>query len=91
MREIEEEKQAEKKAQQKKVRITHGLVITPDKDKDKKEAQLIVNQIDWRKAKKEKIHRIYDEYRKPNFPREIRASKFDESSAIKLPLGNLVW
>ena len=63
MREIEEEKQAEKKAQQKKVRITHGLVITPDKDKDKKEAQLIVNQIDWRKAKKEKIHRIYDESR----------------------------
>ena len=43
------------------------------------------SQIDWRKAKKEKIHRIYDEYWKPNFPMEVRASKLDESSATKLP------
>ena len=42
------------------------------------------SQIDWRKAKKEKIHRIYDEYQKPNFPREIQATKLDESSATKL-------
>ena len=45
----------------------------------------IFSQIDWRKAKKEKIHRMYDEYRKPNFPREIQASKLDESGATKLP------
>ena len=45
----------------------------------------VLCQIDWRKAKKEKIHRIYDEYRKPNFPREIQASKLDEYSATKLP------
>ena len=53
--------------------------------------QLILSQIDCRKAKKEKIHRIYDEYQKPNFPSEIQAGKLDESSATKLPLGNLVW
>ena len=47
--------------------------------------EIILSQIDWRKAEKEKIHRIYDEYRKPDFPREIQASKLDESSAIKLP------
>ena len=35
--------------------------------------------------KKEKIHRIYDEYRKPDFPREIQASKLDESSATLVP------
>ena len=52
------------------------LVITPDKDKDKKEAQLIVNQIDWRKAKKEKIHRIYDESR----------GQFDRGN-----LGQIAW
>ena len=44
----------------------------------------VLSQIDWRKAKKEKIHRMYDEYRKPNFPREIQASKSDESSATIL-------
>ena len=33
--------------------------------------KIIFTQIDWRKAKKEKIHRIYDEYRKTSFPREI--------------------
>ena len=26
----------------------------------------VLSQIDWRKAKKVKIHRIYDEYQKPN-------------------------
>ena len=46
----------------------------------------IIIQIDWRKAKKEKnIRKIYDEYQKPNFPREVQASKLDESSATKLP------
>ena len=45
----------------------------------------VLSQIDSRKAKKEKIHCIYDEYQKPNFPREIQASKSDESSATKLP------
>ena len=45
---------------------------------------VFLSQIDWRKAKKEKIHRIYDEYQKPNFPREIQATKLDESSATKL-------
>ena len=47
--------------------------------------KIILSQIDWRKAKKEKIHRIYDEYQKPNFPSEIQAGKLDESSATKLP------
>ena len=47
--------------------------------------KIIFTQIDWRKAKKEKIHRIYDEYLKPIFPREIQANKLDESSATKLP------
>ena len=28
---------------------------------------VILSQIDWRKAKKENIHCIYDEYQKPNF------------------------
>ena len=51
-------------------------MITPDKDKDEKEAQLIVNQIDWRKAKKEKIHRIYDESR----------GQFDRGN-----LGQIAW
>ena len=37
-----------------------------------------------RRRKKDKI-RIYDEYQKPNFPREVQASKLDESSATKLP------
>ena len=33
----------------------------------------IISQIYWRKAKKEKIECIYkDEYRKPNFPGEMR-------------------
>ena len=45
----------------------------------------MISQIDWRKAKKQKIHLIYDEYRKPNFPREIQATKLDKSSATKLP------
>ena len=49
----------------------------------------IFSLIDWRKANKEKIHRIYNKYRKPNFPKEIQASKFDKSSATKLPYGNL--
>ena len=39
----------------------------------------------------EKIQRIQDQYWKLNFPREIQASKLDESSATKLPWGNLVW
>ena len=51
----------------------------------------IFSLIDWRKANKEKIHRIYNKYRKPNFPKEIQASKLDESSATKLPKENLVW
>ena len=51
----------------------------------------IFSLIDWRKANKEKIHRIYNKYRKPNFPKEIQASKLDKSSATKLPYGNLVW
>ena len=46
---------------------------------------LIYSQIDWRKAKKEKIHRIYDEYQKPSFPSEVQASKLDESSATNFP------
>ena len=46
----------------------------------------IFSQIDWRKAKKEKIHRIQDKYQKPNFPREIQASKLDESSAVLVAL-----
>ena len=45
----------------------------------------LLSQIDWRKAKKEKIHSIYDKIRKPKFPREIKASKLDESSKTKLP------
>ena len=53
--------------------------------------EIILSQIDWRKAKKEKIHRIYDEYQEPNFPSEIQAGKLDESSATKLPSGNFVW
>ena len=31
----------------------------------------------------QKIHRIYDEYQKPNFLREMQASKLDESSATR--------
>ena len=48
-------------------------------------AGVLISQIDWRKAKKEKNQCIYEEYGKPKFPREIQASKLDESSAIKLP------
>ena len=45
----------------------------------------LVFLIDWRKAEKDKIHRIYDEYRKPIFPWEIQASKLDECT--QRPLG----
>ena len=45
----------------------------------------IISQSDWRKAKEEKIHRLYEEYQKPNFPREIQGSKLDESSAKDFP------
>ena len=45
------------------------------------------SQIDWRK---EKTHHK-GKYQKPNFPRVIQASKSNESSATKLPWGNLVW
>ena len=37
-------------------------------DLDLKCVCIIFSQIDWRKATKEKIHRINDNYRKPNFP-----------------------
>ena len=51
----------------------------------------IISQIDWRKAKKEKIHHVLDGYWKPNIPREIQASKEGKSSATKLTLENLAW
>ena len=52
----------------------------------------IFSQIDWRKAKNEKIHRIYmTNNRNLIPPREIQAGKLDESSATKLPQGHLVW
>ena len=51
----------------------------------------IISQIDWRKAKKKKIHRIYDEYRKPIFPWEIQASKLDECTQRPLGIWFIYW
>ena len=52
----------------------------------KKNMSSIFSQIDWRKAKNEKIHRIYmTNNRNLNLFREIQAGKLDESSATKLP------
>ena len=48
---------------------------------DTQATKQIISQTDWRKAKKEKkIRKIYDEYQKPNFPREVQASKLDKYS-----------
>ena len=46
--------------------------------------QYYTSLLNWSRKRK-KIHRIYNEFRKPNFPREIQASKLEEASATKLP------
>ena len=50
----------------------------------------IFSQIDWRKAKKEIIHRIYDEYRKPNFPL-VKFKLVNQTSPVQPNFPREIW